>query len=949
MVNANGSTYYTLEPYGTAVNTTAAILQDVVTFTYVEETTTDTVANTTGVVDNYVVSTPPLPAAAATSYLTQSDIAPPPNGTFGTDELNNLYVDPVTPSIVVPAATPFVATATTDVVYYTGYEVEYLTPTMGADGFMSCVTATSTYLLDQTYAFEYDDVNSTLGSQLTATGTLDPGFLDVIPQSTCSPGVFVAPAPVMLVIIEITYFRGFAVFLVHHEVSTTGDLVAQTSDSGSSSAPTASSGSGGGGGTADSGGGSSGSGSSGSGSDSGSSGSGNSNSGSGSGSSGSSGNGGSGVSVGPGVVNVGGQQTTVLATFSNGEQSATVTVNGQTVVATATNNNLGDRVASAILGAIGDQGGSSSGGSSGSSGSGSSGSGTVDGVGFGPVQQQGSGGSSSNSGSGSSSGTSSGGTPALADTEGTSGGSSSSGSSGGASDSQSVTIGNGNVQVTPGSNGAVNVGGTTIQPGQSATINGVSVSVPASGGSIVVDGPGGQTTVPVQQPGSTPSPPVVSVGGQAFTANAATQYYLAPGQTLTPGGTATYNGQTVSLAPNADYVVVNGQTQGLGGSAPATTPPPINVAGTVYQANAQGAYVIQGQTLTPGGEVLVNGNLVSLGQGYSSLVVNGVTITAPAVLANPTYEPAITIAGSTFNANQGGESFIISGQTLTPGGVITAFGTTISLGSGSNPSIAVVNGQTETLASIVTAPVIDIGGTTYTESNGASFVIAGQTVRPGQTITVSGTTIAIAGNGQFITINGVTSSLAGSTIPVIDIGGTSFAATSGPNDAYVIGGQTLYPGGPALTYMGSTISLLPGGTAIVVNGKTTYLGNGIYTNPPVITFDGTVFTANSGTTFVIDGMTLTPGGIITVSGTVISLSPYATDVVIGGKTTTLFPATTTPASVSATATPTGPTSSGAIRPSTTKKGAASPNSRPSILLSLSAGLTGVLVAIIGWL
>jgi hypothetical protein len=140
-------------------------------------------------------------------------------------------------------------------------------------------------------------------------------------------------------------------------------------------------------------------------------------------------------------------------------------------------------------------------------------------------------------------------------------------------------------------------------------------------------------------------------------------------------------------------------------------------------------------------------------------------------------------------------------------------------------------------------------------------------------------------------------------------------------------------------------SLLPGGTAVVVNGKTTYLGNGITTNAPLITFDGTVFTANSGTTFVIDGMTLTPGGVITVSGTVISLSPSATDVVINGKTTTLFPATTTPASVSATATPTGPTSNGVIGSTPTKKGAAPPHSRPSIAVSL----TVLLVAIIGWL
>ena len=860
-----GSTSYSLVPYTTGYNVTAAILALDVTFVDIEETTFDPVANTTGYYDNYIMSTPPLPAAVSTLYLTQSDVGPLPNSTIAATALNSLFIDAVTPSFVVPAATPFIASASTDAVYYTGYEVEYLTATTGTDGLVSCVTTTSTYLLNQTYAFEYDDLESTLGSQLVATGTLDPSFLNMIPQSTCTAGVFVAPQPTMLVVIEITYFRGFQLFLVHHEISTTGALVAATtSNDDSGSAPTEASGDVGN-----------------SGSDSGSD---SSDSGS-SGNSGGSGGGNNGASIGQGVANVGGQDTTLLVTFTGGQHSATVTVDGHTVVASAASNGLGDEVASAVLGALGYNSGSNSG-NSGSSGSGGSGSGTVDGVGYAPENPVG---GSSNSGSGSSgSGSPPGGAQALPDTNGSGGSSGGSGGSGGSSDSQTG-----------------------------------------------------------QQGGSSPPPPIISVGGQGFTPNAATQYYLAPGQTLTPGGTASVNGETVSLASNAAYVVVGGQTQGLQGSGAATTPPPIDVSGTTYEANSQGAYVIQGQTLTPGGEVIVGSNTISLGNGYDSLVVNGITITSPPAVAVPTYEPAITLAGNTFTANNGGQSFIISGQTLTPGGVITAYGSTISLEEGGNPTVAVVNGQTETLDSFVTAPAIVVGGTTYTESNGASFVIAGQTVRPGQTIVVSGTTVAVASNGQYITINGITSELAGSTIPVLDIGGTSFAATSGPSDEYIIGGQTLYPGGPAVTYMGSTISLLPGGTAIVVNGKTTYMSNGITTNPPLITFDGTVFTANSGTTFVIDGMTLTPGGTITVSGTVISLSPYATDVVIGGKTTTLFPATT-PASNSATATPISPTTS--VSPTAThKKGAASKEITPSTALSISTFFATLLMVIVGWL
>lgn len=848
MYDNNSDAYYSLVPAQTAANITSAIIQDGVTFVFYESTSTDPIANTTVVVQNYVVSTLPLPSAAATLILTQSDVAPPPNATFGLDELDQLYIDPVTPSIVVPAAnpTPFTATATTNVVYYTAYEVEYMTPTTGADGSMSCATVDSTYMLNGTYAYEYDDLESTLGSELVATGTLDPGFLAVIPQSTCTAGTFIAPEPTMLVILEVTYQRGIIVFLVHQEISTTGVLVAATTSTDSGSAPSPPG--------------------DGNGSNPGKSGSSGDSSGNGRGGSG-------GVSVGLGVANLGGTRTTLQVTFTGGQQSATVTVGGQTVVATAAD--PGD-------------------------------------------------------------------VPAIPDEESSGG---SGGRPTGSSNSQTVTIGNGNVQIAPEANGAVAVGGQTIQPGQSATVNGVPVSVPANGGAIVINGPGGPTTAAVQQAGSSPPPPVIAVGNQDFTANAATQYYLAPGQTLTPGGMATVNGEVVSLAPNADYVIVNGQTENLGASSPAVTPPPINIGGNVYQANAQGAYIVQGQTLTPGGEIFVSGNLISLGNGYNSLVVNGVTITSPPVAIPPTAEPAITLGGSTYLANPGGESFIISGQTLTPGGVITAHGTTVSLDSGSTPTIAVVNGQTETLDYLLAPPTVVVGGTPYTESSGTSFVIAGQTVRPGQTITVFGTTVAVASSGSYIVINGVTSQLTQSTIPVIEIGGTSFAATFGPSDAYIIGGQTLYPGGPAITYMGSTISLLPSGTAIVVNGKTTYLQYGTTTNPPLITFDGTVFTANAGTTFLIDGQTLTPGGIITIDGTIISLSPSATAVVINGKTTTLFPATTTtPNPVSATVTTTAAaTGSGVTRDtaSSTKMGAANASRTPLGTIVVAAAFSAL--------
>ncbi|MBE7181085.1 MAG: hypothetical protein INR71_07735 [Terriglobus roseus] len=82
---------------------------------------------------------------------------------------------------------------------------------------------------------------------------------------------------------------------------------------------------------------------------------------------------------------------------------------------------------------------------------------------------------------------------------------------------------------------------------------------------------------------------------------------------------------------------------------------------------------------------------------------------------------------------------------------------------------------------------------------------------------------------------------------------------------------------------------------MVINGATTTFSSDIgpITSAPVLTIDGHTYTAQpgGGTTYIIDGQTLTPGGVVTVSGEVISLSPGATVVVVDGKTITLFPAT----------------------------------------------------------
>ena len=377
-------------------------------------------------------------------------------------------------------------------------------------------------------------------------------------------------------------------------------------------------------------------------------------------------------------------------------------------------------------------------------------------------------------------------------------------------------------------------------------------------------------------------------------------------QTLSPGGPAiTVDGTPVSLAPSATAIVIGGTTSKLpqAVTTAAAPPPVLTIGSTTLTANAATQFLVApGQTLTPGGAVTVSGTVISLAPSASFLVIGGSTQLLPTATPAVTVAPEIVVGGTTFTGNSG-SSFVIGGQTLAPGSVITVSGTTISL----NPSggSVIINGNTEPVITqpVTIGPLLTVGNTVYTAISGSSYIIAGQTLTPGGTIIVAGTTVSLGPSASYAVINGATETLSGPaaliTPPPITIGNGVFTAIPGTGTTYLIGGSALTPGG-IITVAGTTISLSPGATAVVVNGVTTTLiPTAPITNPPLLTIGTATYTAlpGGGTTFVIGGQTLTPGGVITVSGTTISLSPSATALIINGgsmtTTETLFPATTT--------------------------------------------------------
>ncbi|KAF2274417.1 uncharacterized protein EI97DRAFT_350256, partial [Westerdykella ornata] len=328
-----------------------------------------------------------------------------------------------------------------------------------------------------------------------------------------------------------------------------------------------------------------------------------------------------------------------------------------------------------------------------------------------------------------------------------------------------TTVGSiGTVPVVIGPSSVVVVGSETLKPGSQITVGGNPVSLEPAGSNIVV---GTKTSalpvVPVGPAPNNPPPPIITIRRSTLTPNAATQFSLAPGQILTPGGRATLDGTVVSLGPSASFVVIGGSTRMLPPPIPAATPPPTIVLGQstftqlpgssfiigsqTLSVGHRGAFVIDGQTLAIGGHpVTVSGTTLSLAAS-NVLVVNGMTSTLDVIPAEIT-PPPLTIGDTVLTALPGdGTTYELGTLRLTPGGVITSGTLTISLAPGATALI--INGVTTTLVPgnqipITNPPLLTIGSETFTANSGTTFTIHGQILTPGGVIIFDGTTVSLS-------------------------------------------------------------------------------------------------------------------------------------------------------------------------------------------------------------
>jgi hypothetical protein len=241
--------------------------------------------------------------------------------------------------------------------------------------------------------------------------------------------------------------------------------------------------------------------------------------------------------------------------------------------------------------------------------------------------------------------------------------------------------------------------GRGVVVGTVTLIDNVPIAVPATGiGNVIVIGTNSYQVLPTGLP-------VLPVGDAILAPNSQGQYMVGT-QTLSPGGRAiTANGYTLSLGPDGSRAVVNGVTQTLESSPLITGAPVLTIGNRMIPATVvdgtTGFIVGPGQTLLPGNSIMLSGTTYSMPSDASGtiIVVNGVTSTLG--LGPLMTAPDITIAGSAYavTIRDGTTEYVLGpGTTLRPGDVVTVSGTTYSLDA-LNTAL-VVNGQTSTMAKV---------------------------------------------------------------------------------------------------------------------------------------------------------------------------------------------------------------------------------------------------------
>lgn len=362
---------------------------------------------------------------------------------------------------------------------------------------------------------------------------------------------------------------------------------------------------------------------------------------------------------------------------------------------------------------------------------------------------------------------------------------------------------------------------------------------------------------------------------------------LAGSSTLRAGGPAVVvSGTTFSLPPEGTAIIVNGRTSAVDDaqeSAPSKMPDQLSV------------FAIGEATVLPGSTVTVSGTTYALPKSGSGISIDGtyqpfssqsaglVLTTEAAQSTTIKVRPGFIIEGQTLAA---GSDVVVSGTTYSlPGSgseiLVDGHATTLSSGD-----------QLEdfTIGSVTVVP------THFSDATGVTGVPIGeQTLIPGSGFIVSGTTYSLPTDGSEIYINGhatlLPSAFQGQPLIIHSATETpSLPSGKAAEIGYLIGGVTLSPGS-SVEISGTTYSLPSTKSEILVNGQASSLPP-ISENQPFAIGSATLSPTSlnggaSQTGLLLDGKTLAPGSSIVVSGTTFSWPTAGQEIFVNGQATEL--------------------------------------------------------------
>ncbi|MCJ1263024.1 hypothetical protein MMC22_002894 [Lobaria immixta] len=333
------------------------------------------------------------------------------------------------------------------------------------------------------------------------------------------------------------------------------------------------------------------------------------------------------------------------------------------------------------------------------------------------------------------------------------------------------------------------VGGQTVKPGFAPIlVSGTTYSLDYSASTIFVN----NVASPLAKfEESRPRfAPILSIGSERLTANAASEY-IVNGQTLSPAGSPiVVSGTTYSLADQASELVFNGVTSTLAANQQINLPSRrvLSIGSLLLTADAKSDYILDSQTLSPGGNpIVVSGTTYSLDPQASFLVINGVTSSLPAEqAAKPTPEPVIKV-GSQYLTADPALRYAFAGKTLIPNArPIVVSGTTYSLAP--QATALVVNGVTSILPGYESLPTIPSKNTPASQE--LDYIIGSETLSPGApAITISGIAISLAASGNTIVIDGSASPFPTKAAPSFTVGSQLITLT--PVSRSIAGDETL--------------------------------------------------------------------------------------------------------------------------------------------------------------